>query len=217
MRELATPVEVADDRHLVDTCGTGGDARAYLQRLDLRGLRRRGGRRARWRSTWGARCRRPRAAPTCSRRSARTSRSRPAQIGAGDRQARHRLHVRARAPRRDEARRAGAQGARACARIFNILGPLTNPAGAQEPGDGRVPSRPGRHPGARAAAAGLEARDGGPRPRRPGRDLDLRADAGRRAGEGRDQRVPAASLGVRHGAVRPARDRGAHGRPSRRR
>jgi anthranilate phosphoribosyltransferase len=26
MRELATPVEVADERHLVDTCGTGGDA-----------------------------------------------------------------------------------------------------------------------------------------------------------------------------------------------
>jgi anthranilate phosphoribosyltransferase len=26
MRELATPVEVSDDRHLVDTCGTGGDA-----------------------------------------------------------------------------------------------------------------------------------------------------------------------------------------------
>jgi anthranilate phosphoribosyltransferase len=26
MRELATPVEVDDDRHLVDTCGTGGDA-----------------------------------------------------------------------------------------------------------------------------------------------------------------------------------------------
>ena len=26
MRELATPVELADDRHLVDTCGTGGDA-----------------------------------------------------------------------------------------------------------------------------------------------------------------------------------------------
>jgi len=26
MRELATLVEVADDRHLVDTCGTGGDA-----------------------------------------------------------------------------------------------------------------------------------------------------------------------------------------------
>jgi len=25
MRELATPVEVRDDRHLVDTCGTGGD------------------------------------------------------------------------------------------------------------------------------------------------------------------------------------------------
>src|SRR3954447_307696 len=25
MRELATPVEGADDRHLVDTCGTGGD------------------------------------------------------------------------------------------------------------------------------------------------------------------------------------------------
>src|SRR5213592_1846030 len=26
MRELATPVEVADERHLVDTCGTGGDS-----------------------------------------------------------------------------------------------------------------------------------------------------------------------------------------------
>src|SRR4051812_14650872 len=26
MRELATPVDVKDDRHLVDTCGTGGDA-----------------------------------------------------------------------------------------------------------------------------------------------------------------------------------------------
>src|SRR5207244_1089424 len=26
MRELATPVEGADERHLVDTCGTGGDA-----------------------------------------------------------------------------------------------------------------------------------------------------------------------------------------------
>jgi anthranilate phosphoribosyltransferase len=26
MRELATPVEVQDDRHLVDTCGTGGDS-----------------------------------------------------------------------------------------------------------------------------------------------------------------------------------------------
>src|SRR5690242_13157397 len=26
MRELATPVEVTNDRHLVDTCGTGGDA-----------------------------------------------------------------------------------------------------------------------------------------------------------------------------------------------
>jgi anthranilate phosphoribosyltransferase len=26
MRELATPVEISDDRHLVDTCGTGGDA-----------------------------------------------------------------------------------------------------------------------------------------------------------------------------------------------
>src|SRR5919205_3021519 len=26
MRELATPVEVRDDRHLVDTCGTGGDS-----------------------------------------------------------------------------------------------------------------------------------------------------------------------------------------------
>ncbi|MHB1950585.1 MAG: anthranilate phosphoribosyltransferase [Acidiferrobacteraceae bacterium] len=30
MRELATPVVVADDRHLVDTCGTGGDGARTL-------------------------------------------------------------------------------------------------------------------------------------------------------------------------------------------
>jgi anthranilate phosphoribosyltransferase len=45
--------------------------------------------------------------------------------------------------------------------IFNILGPLTNPAGAPEHPDGRVPSGPGRHPGAGAAAAGRAARTGG--------------------------------------------------------
>src|SRR3970040_1658005 len=32
MRELATHVEAADDRHLVDTCGTGGGAAPTLHR-----------------------------------------------------------------------------------------------------------------------------------------------------------------------------------------
>ena len=101
--------------------------------------------------------------------------------------------------------------------IFNILGPLTNPAGAKNQVHGRVPPRPGRHPGARAAAPGLEARDGGLRPRRAGRDLDLGRDAGRRAGEGRDQRVHHPSLAVRPRALRPARDPGARRSRSRRR
>jgi indole-3-glycerol phosphate synthase len=42
--------------------------------------------------------------------------------------------------------------------LFNILGPLTNPANAAKPGARRLSSRSGRHPGARPAAARQFAR-----------------------------------------------------------
>ena len=64
--------------------------------------------------------------------------------------------------------------------LFNILGPLTNPAGATQHPDGRVPCRSGRHPGARAAAPGCRTRAGGLGARRHGRDIARRPDAGRR-------------------------------------
>ena len=195
MRELATQVEVKDDRHLVDTCGTGGDG-AHTFNVSTCAAFVAAAAGASVAKHWPARCPPPRAAPRCSRRWARTSRSRPQQTGeAIDKLGigfmfapAHHSAMKHAAPVRKEL------GVRT---IFNILGPLTNPAGAQEPGDGRVPPRPGRHPGARAAAPGLEARDGGARHGRPGRDLDLRRDAGRRAEERRDQRVRPASLAVR--------------------
>ena len=192
MRELATHVEVKDDRHLVDTCGTGGDARAHLQRLDLRRVRRRRGRRAGWRSTWAARCRPPRAAPRCWRRSARTSRSRPSRpaqaidkLGIGFMFApAHHSAMKHAAPVRKEL------GVRT---IFNILGPLTNPAGAKNQVMGvfhpdlvgiqvRVLQRLGsKHV---MMVHGLDGLD----------EISISGrDAGRRAEERRDQRVHPAS------------------------
>ena len=44
--------------------------------------------------------------------------------------------------------------------IFNILGPAHQPGRRAEHPDGRVPPRPGRHPGARAAAPRRRARGG---------------------------------------------------------
>ena len=92
---------------------------------------------------------------------------------------RHRLHVRAQPPPGDEERGAGAQGT---GRAHH----LQHPGAADQPGrcaehpDGRVPPRPGGHPGARAAAPGRRACGGGLRPRRHGRGLAGRGHDGRR-------------------------------------
>ena len=67
-------------RPVFDTCGTGGDRARHVQHLDRRGAR--ASRRAACgsRSTATARCRAGAAAPTCSRRSASTSRAAPAVV-----------------------------------------------------------------------------------------------------------------------------------------
>ena len=130
MRELATPVEVADDRHLVDTCGTGGDARAHLQRLDLRGVRRRRGRRegGEAHGALGVLVLGQRGGARGARREHRAhARPRPAQaidkLGIGFMFApAHHAAMKHAAPVRKDL------GVRT---IFNILGPLTNPAGAK--------------------------------------------------------------------------------------
>ena len=63
--------------------------------------------------------------------------------------------------------------------IFNLLGPLSNPAGATAPGAGRVRPALGRAAGAGAGRAGRRPRLGRAR-RGPGRDDHHRRDPGRR-------------------------------------
>ena len=109
---------------------------------------------------------------------------------------RHRLHVRAEPPSGDEERRPGAQGT-------GHPHDLQHPRAAHQPGrraeypDGRLPSRSGRHPGARPAAPGRRARDRRLRARRHGRGLAGRRDDGRRAEGRRDPRVRHPSRGFR--------------------
>ncbi len=66
--------------------------------------------------------------------------------------------------------------------------------------DGRVPSRPGRHPGARAARTRRRTRAGGVGPRQHGRDLAGRRHPGRRAARRQGARVrdPPGRLRHRH-------------------
>jgi anthranilate phosphoribosyltransferase len=127
MREFATQVEVPDREHLVDIVGTGGDA-SHTFNISTRRCSSRRRRRAR------RQARRPLGVVEVRqrRRAGSAGRQHHADADAGravDRRDRHRLHVRAlhhsamkhAAPVRKEL------GVRT---IFNILGPLTNPAGA---------------------------------------------------------------------------------------
>ena len=179
MREFSTKVEVADRSAPRRHRRHRRRRFAHLQHLDLQHVRRRGLRRA------GRQARQPqRVEQVGQRRRARGARraARRWRRGAGralHRRDRHRLHVRAQPPPGDEERRPGAQGT---GRAHD----LQHPRAADQPGrcaqhpDGRVPSRSGRHPGAGAAAPGRRACAGGLRPRRHGRGLARRGDAGRR-------------------------------------
>jgi anthranilate phosphoribosyltransferase len=73
--------------------------------------------------------------------------------------------------------------------LFNILGPLTNPAGAPNTPARRVPPRSRRHLRARDGAPRRQARDGGVRPRQHGRSVAGRRHDGRRAQGRQDSRI----------------------------
>ena len=113
---------------------------ADVQRLDDRGADRR---RRRLR---GRQARQPLghracpARPTCSRRSARASTSRPRRVARCIERGRLRLHVRARPPRRDALRRPGAQGARG-AHDLQLPRPADQPGRRDAPAHRRL--RPG--------------------------------------------------------------------------
>jgi anthranilate phosphoribosyltransferase len=96
--------------------------------------------------------------------------------------------------------------------IFNILGPLTNPAGAKNqllgvfhPDLVGIQVRVLQRLGSKRVMVDLRARGAG-------RDLDLGADARRRARKRRNPRVRGTSVAVRPRAVRPDRDPGRDGR-----
>ena len=129
MREHVVPVRAARD-DLVDTAGTGGDGAGTLNISTAAAHRRRGRRRRRGQARQPRRVVAPRARPTCSRRSASGSSSRPSasprsidQLGFGFMFAPlHHPAMRHAAPVRREL---------ATRTVFNVLGPLTNPAGAR--------------------------------------------------------------------------------------
>jgi anthranilate phosphoribosyltransferase len=129
MREFATKVEVADRTNLVDIVGTGGDG-SHTFNISTASMFVAAAAARAWPSTAGAACRRPRAADVLEALGAYINLS-PEQVAwpacIGDR---HRLHVRAQPPRGDETRRARCASELGVRTIFNILGPLTNPAGA---------------------------------------------------------------------------------------
>ena len=127
-RVLDTKVEVADRTHLVDIVGTGGDG-AHLQHLDLLDVRRRRLRRARQPSTaTGSVSSKSGSADVLEALGASLSLN-PEQVAPVPGRDRHRLHVRAEPPpaMKNVAPVRKELGVRT---IFNILGPLTNPAGA---------------------------------------------------------------------------------------
>ena len=164
----ARDAAVADVAPVFDTCGTGGDRRAHVQRLDGRGARARGVRRPR------REARQPIGVePVRQRRSVRGARRRTSTRRAGGRRAlsrrgRHRLLLRADVSSVDAACRADAAGAR-------------RPHGVQ-------PARAADEPGGRVAAARRRAAAGADRAGRAvARAARRRARVGRARRDGLDE------------------------------
>ena len=106
-----------------------------------------------------ARYRRSRARRMCWRRSASRSKWTPTR-SALHRRGRHRLHVRAGASSCHEDMSARRASSSAPARIFNLLGPLSNPAGRQAPDDRHILQALGRADGAGAEESRLRRASG---------------------------------------------------------
>ena len=203
MRSLAAPVETARD-DLVDTAGTGGGPSTFnvstTAALVAAGAGCAVAKHGNRSSTSQLRLRRP------ARGARRRHRARPRAGRPLHRRGRLRLHVRARATTRRW--RTSSRSARSSAvrTIFNFLGPLTNPAGADAPAARRLrPPLPGDDRRG-AGRARQRARAGRLRRGRPRRALDLGPHPGDR---GRRRR--------HRGVVRRAAASSASRRPSSRR
>ena len=149
MREFATKVPVTQRDHLVDTCGTGGDAAhtfnistasALVAAAAGARVAKHGGRSVS--STCGSADVLEALGVNLSLTPEQVGRSID-QIGIGFMFAPN-FHgaMKYAAPVRKEL------GVRT---LFNVLGPADQSGRSGKPGNGRVPPRPGRHPGARAA------------------------------------------------------------------
>ena len=154
---------------LLDTCGTGGDGARHVQHFHRGGVRGGRRRRARGQARQPLASRASAAAPTCWKRWASTSPCRPAQSARAIREvgigflfapAVHTAMRHAQPVRVDLKMRT----------VFNLLGPLTNPAGATAQLVGAPSPALGRTDGRCAGGARTAARIRGARLRRPGRD-----------------------------------------------
>jgi anthranilate phosphoribosyltransferase len=195
MREFATKVVVADHEHLVDIVGTGGDAShtfnistASMFVAAAAGARiaKHGGRSVSSKS--GSADVLEALGANIMLKPEQVAQS-IAETGIGFMfRPSHHSAMKHAAPVRKEL------GVRT---IFNILGPLTNPAGAPNQLPGRIPPRSRRHPGTRAAAPWQPTRAGRLRQGRHGRSLARRRDHGRRAEGRRSARIRNPSRGLR--------------------
>jgi anthranilate phosphoribosyltransferase len=127
MRDHVLPVRPERD-DLVDTAGTGGDGASTINistalRSSLRPRARAS------RSTATAQCRRRRARPTCSRRLDFSSSSRRSGLRSRSTSSASASCSRGAPP--GDAPRAPVRRELATRTVFNVLGPLTNPAGAR--------------------------------------------------------------------------------------
>ena len=179
-------------------------------------------RRAPSRSTATARVSSRAAAPTCSRRSASRSTPIPADRRAVHPRARHRVPVRARASTRRCGTRPAPRRELGMRTIFNVLGPLTNPARVRASARRRLRRGAGCEPLAAALGAlGVARACGRARRGRPRRDhhdgKDRRRGAARGAGE--PPRARARALRLRAPLARGAAggERGRERRPDPRR